>query len=83
MRRHRHGEVLNEDALPDARLWAAVRALPEKQRSAIALRYVEDLSLTGIAAVLGCSEGTVKTHLFRARQTLATVLDAPREVEQR
>lgn len=46
------------------------------------MRYVDDLPLADIAAVLGCSEGTVKTHLQRARRTLAdhlsTETEAPR-----
>ena len=37
--------------------------LPEQQRWAVALHYVEDRSVAEVAAVLGCSEGTVKTHL--------------------
>ena len=55
----------------DERLWELVRELPEQQRFAVALYYVEDRSLADIAAVLRCSEGSVKTHLARARATLA------------
>ncbi len=58
----------------DEQLWARVRALPAAQRDAIIMRYVDDLALADIASVLGCSEGTVKTHLQRARRTLATHL---------
>ena len=47
----------------DEELWRAVRGLPEQQRWAVALYYVEDRSVADVAAVLGCSEGTVKTHL--------------------
>jgi RNA polymerase sigma-70 factor (sigma-E family) len=49
----------------------ALRALPRRQAQAVALFYVEDLSIPQIAAVLGCAEGTVKAHLAKARHTLA------------
>jgi RNA polymerase sigma-70 factor, ECF subfamily len=55
----------------DERLWGAVRALPEQQRWAVVLHYVEDRPVAEVAAVLECSEGTVKTHLSRARAALA------------
>jgi RNA polymerase sigma-70 factor (ECF subfamily) len=48
-----------------------VRELPEQQRFAIVLHYVEDRSVADIAEVLQCSEGTVKTHLSRGRAALA------------
>jgi RNA polymerase sigma-70 factor, ECF subfamily len=60
--------------LADGELWRAVRALPEQQRWAVALFYIADAPIAEIAAVLGCSEGTVKTHLSRARHTLARAL---------
>jgi RNA polymerase sigma-70 factor (ECF subfamily) len=47
-------------------VWAASAELPEKQRTVLLLRYVEDMDLLEIAAALGVSEGTVKVHLFRA-----------------
>lgn len=52
-------------------LWVAVRRLPKRQRQVIALRYVEDLTLSEIGAVLGCSKESVNTHLQRARASLA------------
>lgn len=39
----------------DGDLWARVRALPERQRSAVGLRYVADLSYADVARVMGCS----------------------------
>jgi RNA polymerase sigma factor (sigma-70 family) len=56
--------------LPDADLWERVRTLSASQRDAIVLRYVDDLPLADIATVLGCSEGSVKKHLQRARRAL-------------
>ena len=66
-------------AAADPELWRLVRRLPEQQRWAVALHYVEDRPVAEVAAVLGCSEGTVKTHLSRARATLARQLDETRE----
>lgn len=48
---------------PDAELWAAVRDLPAKQRAAVVLRYVNDLSHREIAAVLDCSEAAARRSL--------------------
>ena len=56
------------------RFWAAVRALPRRQAEVIALFYVEDLSVSQIAVVLACAEGTVKSHLHRGRAALAVSL---------
>lgn len=56
--------------------WAAVRVLPERQRAAVALHYLEDMSVADIATTLGVSDGTVKTSLFMARRTLAATLGA-------
>jgi RNA polymerase sigma-70 factor (ECF subfamily) len=49
----------------------ALRALPRRQAQAVALFYVEDMSVQQIAVVLDCAEGTVKAHLAKARHTLA------------
>jgi RNA polymerase sigma-70 factor (sigma-E family) len=53
-----------------AEVWSALSALPPRQRAAIVLRYVEDLSERDIAAVLQCRPGTVKSMLSRARDVL-------------
>jgi RNA polymerase sigma-70 factor (ECF subfamily) len=63
-----------ELATADAEFWRAVRALPHRQAQAVALHYVEDRSVADIAGILECAEGTVKSHLFRARHALATSL---------
>lgn len=57
---------------------AAVRALPDRQRDCIVLRFYAELSDTEIADVLGISAGSVKTHLHRARAALAERLEALR-----
>jgi RNA polymerase sigma-70 factor (ECF subfamily) len=61
-------------AAGDERLWRLVRELPEQQRFAVVLYYVEDRSVAEVADILQCSEGSVKTHLSRARAALARAL---------
>lgn len=51
-------------------LATALAELPPRQRLALALRYVHDLSDAEIAAALGCRQGTVHALLSRARSTL-------------
>lgn len=47
-----------------------IATLPRKQRAAIVLRYYEDSTDVEIASALGCSAGTVRSHISRALQTL-------------
>ncbi|MFL6043988.1 MAG: RNA polymerase sigma factor [Propionibacteriaceae bacterium] len=58
----------------DDAFWQAVRQLPPRQAQVVALYYMEDYSVRQIAEVLDCSEGTVKTHLSRARHAVARQL---------
>jgi RNA polymerase sigma-70 factor (ECF subfamily) len=51
-------------------IWAATEILPFKQRTAFVLRFVDEMDLSEIARVMGVSEGSVKTHLFRAVHTV-------------
>jgi RNA polymerase sigma-70 factor (sigma-E family) len=63
------------DTHEEARLiWDAVRALPDRQRAAVVLRYYEDLSEADVAHALNCSAGTVKSQLSKARASLARAL---------
>lgn len=50
----------------DGELWQAIRALPPRQRAVIALRYYEDLTEADVAAIMGCSVGTVKSQSAKA-----------------
>jgi RNA polymerase sigma-70 factor (ECF subfamily) len=65
-------EGIDRDTILAARdaLAAALAELPPKQRLALALRYVHDLSDTEIAAALGCRTGTVHALLSRGRGAL-------------
>ena len=60
------------------RLWeTASRVLKVEQRSALWLRYAEDLSAEDIARILGRRASTVRVMLFRAREILAVHLEPP------
>jgi RNA polymerase sigma-70 factor, ECF subfamily len=56
------------------RLRAAIEALPEKYRTVITLYHLQGRQYDEIAEVLGMPMGTVKTHLFRAKEQLRRLL---------
>lgn len=58
----------------DSDVWEAVRALPQRQRIAVALRYVEDLSQAAIAERMEIAPGTASALLTQARARLRTNL---------
>ncbi|HEX7813678.1 RNA polymerase sigma factor [Dyella sp.] len=64
-----------QDAQSYADMAAAVKKLPQRQREAFMLRVLEGLDVAETAQAMGCSEGSVKTHLSRAMQHLRDQLE--------
>lgn len=67
-----HGAILQ---LERSAVVSALRALPERQREALVLRYYGDLSEAQIASMMGISKGAVKSHTARAMAALRAVLE--------
>jgi RNA polymerase sigma-70 factor (ECF subfamily) len=67
--------VLNEQVKA---VWDATQSLPDRQRHIFLLRFMEDMNTFEIAQATGLSEGTVKTHLFRAVHKVKTTLERSR-----
>jgi RNA polymerase sigma factor (sigma-70 family) len=63
-------EVAVTDPEPGEEIWAAVGALPPKQRAAVALRYASDLPHSEIAAALGCSPEAARRSLHEGLKRL-------------
>jgi RNA polymerase sigma factor (sigma-70 family) len=56
----------------DAGVWAAVRRLPPKQRTAVALRHALDADYAVIAATIGCSEAAARRSVHEGLKRLRT-----------
>lgn len=63
-----------------AHVLACVERLPVKEREVLMLSAFEELSSVEIAAVLGVTESSVRSRLFRARNLMAELLHRPRSI---
>jgi len=59
---------------PAGETWEAVRHLPERQRTAVVLRYVADLTEVEVAEAMGTSRSTVSSSLTAAKRSLGRML---------
>ena len=71
-----------DDGPEEGGLVEAVLALPAKYRVVVHLYYYEDMSVAEIAALLGKSQGGIKSRLFRARGLLREWMEADEDVSQ-
>lgn len=63
-------------------LAAQLRQLPQTQRVAVVLRHVAELPIGQVAAILGCPEGTAKSHVSRGLRKLRAQYQPAHPVEQ-
>lgn len=64
----------SDEIIDRVELLRALLALPMRQRATVVLRYLEGMSERQTAAVLRCSEGTVKSQTYRALNTLKVAM---------
>lgn len=76
-------DALHEIASPESKLLTkeietallrAIDRLPDELRVAITLREMEGMSYEEIAQIMSCPVGTVRSRIFRARETIDTVI---------
>src|SRR6202043_881780 len=71
-----HSDARLEGAARDERLWNAVGDLPERQRSAVVLRFLADLPHREIASAIGCSEEAARRSLHEGLTKLREAVPA-------
>lgn len=77
LRRQHRPPIEAPPPIADPGVWEAVRSLPLRQRSAVALRYVLDLTEREVAAAMGISRGAASATLTSARRNLQAALGEP------
>lgn len=65
---------LEPDVAERDAVWALLRSLPTRQRTAIVLRFYEDLSVAQTAEAMRCRPGTVKSLVSRGMDRLRPVM---------
>lgn len=71
-----------DEPLRDDELWAAVRALPDKQREAVAYRYVADLAYAEVAGLMGTSEAAARRNAADGVKALRRRYPVPLTTEE-
>lgn len=69
--------VADDVTFVDDAIWAPVRGLPDKQRQAVTLRFLGDLTHSEIADVMQTTEAAARRNLFEALKRLRTDLEPP------
>lgn len=69
-------EAVHDDEELASHLHRAVDALPAVQRTVLTLYHLDEMSIAEIVLITGLAEGTIKSHLFRARQRLRDALES-------
>ena len=69
-----HWNTSQDDVGQQIDIYQALATLKEMERTCITLFYMEDQSIEKIAGITGCPAGTVKSHLSRAKDKMATYL---------
>lgn len=58
----------------ESAVWDAINALPDELRTAITLREIDGMSYEEIAQAMDCPVGTVRSRIFRARETIDGII---------
>lgn len=74
LRRRAAPSVSEPPPAPEPHVWDAVRSLPTRQRTAVALRYILDLPEGEVARLMGVTRGAASASLTAARRRLETLL---------
>lgn len=69
-------EAVASDEEINMHLHAAIESLPPVQRTLLTLYHLEEMPIGEIARVTGLAEGTIKSHLFRSRKRLRSILES-------
>jgi RNA polymerase sigma-70 factor (ECF subfamily) len=72
----RPAEPTTVPEMPAPHVWEAVRSLPDRQRTAVALRYILDLPEAEVARLMGVTRGAASASLTIARRRLEALLQA-------
>lgn len=73
-------ETPDETPISADNLTEAIAQLPETQRAVVQLFYYEDFPVARISSITSLPETTVRSHLFRARNRLAVILEKYRNL---